>query len=339
MKAKLFILGMARRRRIVTADVVRKLGISRQTACGHLRDLVAAGKLVKTGSTRAAGYGVPSSGRSGAPTISPPLSVRYPTPGLNEDRVFREVALKLNLKRLLSERAYGIAEYAFTEMLNNAIEHSRAPSVSVLLQCRSGNFEFEVRDRGIGAFESIRRKFHFGDHFAAVEHLMKGKQTVDPVHHTGQGIFFTSKIADRFSLDSARLRWIVDHLRDDTFLEDIPNLCGTRVSFSLKQKSKRDLKKLFQDYSNDEFEFDKTKIIVHLSEKNDRHVSRSEARRLLFGLDKFRRIVLDFKRVRGIGQGFADELFRVFRLSHPHIRLEPIRMSESVAFMVNRVES
>ncbi|MFZ5475538.1 MAG: STAS-like domain-containing protein [Myxococcota bacterium] len=34
-------------------------------------------------------------------------------------------------------------------------------------------------------------------------------------------------------------------------------------------------------------------------------VSRSEARRLLHGLERFREVVLDFAGVPGVGQGFA----------------------------------
>lgn len=337
MNVKGFILKLARhRRRIVTADLVRALGISRQTAAGHLRDLVAAGKLVKTGSTKAASYRAASSGDRVAKAVLAQVSKRHPTRGLNEDRVFREIALKLNLRARLSARAYGVAEYAFTEMLNNAIEHSKASSVGVLVRCLGGNLEFDILDRGIGAFESIRRKFGFKDHFESVEHLMKGKQTVDPAHHTGQGIFFTSKIADRFALESARLRWIVDDVRDDMFLEDIEGLRGTRVSFRLKQRSRKDLRKLFLDFSNDDFEFDRTRITVRMSKPEGEHVSRSEARRLLFGLDAFQRITLDFKGVSGIGQAFADEIFRVFQSAHPDIRIEPVNMSPGVAFMVRR---
>jgi hypothetical protein len=50
-------------------------------------------------------------------------------------------------------------------------------------------------------------------------------------------------------------------------------------------------------------------------------VSRSEAKRLLANLEKFRAIVLDFRDVKSVGQGFADEVFRVFARSHPGIAM------------------
>jgi len=43
---------------------------------------------------------------------------------------------------------------------------------------------------------------------------------------------------------------------------------------------------------------------------------------------------MDFKNVRTVGQGFVDEVFRVFRNRHPHIKLEFINVSEDVQFMI-----
>jgi len=68
------------------------------------------------------------------------------------------------------------------------------------------------------------------------------------------------------------------------------------------------------------------------------YISRSQARRILVGLEKFKKIILDFDRVPNAGQAFADEIFRVFQSRHPNISIEPINMSETVGFMVKRVE-
>ena len=68
------------------------------------------------------------------------------------------------------------------------------------------------------------------------------------------------------------------------------------------------------------------------------YVSRSQARRVLTNLDKFKSIVLDFDQVPTIGQAFADEIFRVFATKHQEIQITPINMNEAVDFMVRRVE-
>lgn len=337
MDTKTAILRIVRQQGPVkTSDLVSAIGISRQTIAQHCRELVASRRLAKLHSTRNAVYVPYASRLAAAPSRVSRFAARYAIRGLEEDRVFQEADLRLGLRRRLSPAAYQIIGYAFQEMLNNAIEHSKGAVAEVSLACEAGTFRFGIRDRGIGAFESIRRKFHRKNHFEAVEHLLKGKQTTDPAHHSGQGIFFTSKIADRFALESAKVRLIVDNAIDDVILEDRPSLSGTLVTFTLKARSRKALKRLFDEYSDSAYEFDKTKVAVHVSAQVSETLSRSQARRLLFGLEKFRRIVLDFKRVRGIGQGFADEIFRVFRRAHPTIRVGAINGSPSVTFMIRR---
>ncbi|MFM8292004.1 MAG: STAS-like domain-containing protein [Planctomycetia bacterium] len=61
-----------------------------------------------------------------------------------------------------------------------------------------------------------------------------------------------------------------------------------------------------------------------------------EARRVTIGLERFRYVTIDFTGVELVGQGFCDELFRVFAGGHPQVVLAPVGMSESVAFMVER---
>ena len=65
-------------------------------------------------------------------------------------------------------------------------------------------------------------------------------------------------------------------------------------------------------------------------------VSRSEAKRLTQGLDRFRHVILDFQGVTLVGQGFADEIFRVWSRAHPQIELKAENMIPPVAFMVER---
>lgn len=321
---------------VTSGRLVQRLGISRQAAAKHLRALARGKKLMKIGSTRLARY-VPYNAKIVSKArIQDSFSAAYGLKGLEEDAVFREIELKTGLSRTLSRQAYKIAAYAFTEMLNNAIDHSKGKRASVRVNCGEENFVFEIGDKGIGAFESVRRKFGLGDAFQAVEHLLKGKQSADPKHHSGQGIFFTSKIADEFILESAKLRLIVDNRVEDVFLEDISNAKGTRVKFTLRRRTRKDLKRLFDAFSDSDYEFDKTRIMVHLSEREGEHVSRSQARRLLFGLDGFKRIVLDFKKVKGIGQGFADEIFRVYQCGRPRVQIEPVNASSAVRFMIER---
>jgi len=337
MKTKQFILEHLRKHGVIrTRDIVQALHISRQTAHQHLQELILEGKLTKEGSTLRARYR-PFSKRLkvSAPSFSGVRKIR----GLEEDRVYDEAELRLRLQQELSPEALKIARYAFTEMLNNAIAHSKAAEVEFQLSVGQGEFHFSIQDRGVGVFESIRKKFRLKDPFEAAEHLLKGKQTTDPQRHSGQGIFFTSKIADRFVLSSQKQRLITDAGRQDVFLEELrKSLRGTLVEFVLKQRTRKSLRGLFEEYSDEDYEFHKTRVTVRLSARQGGLVSRSEAKRILFGLEKFKQIVLDFSRVKGLGQGFADEVFRVFQKAHPKIRIEPVHMVPVVAYMVKRTQ-
>jgi hypothetical protein len=94
---------------------------------------------------------------------------------------------------------------------------------------------------------------------------------------------------------------------------------------------------IFRKYEDDNESFSKTEIKVTLFDRYAFLVSRSQAKMILSELDRFSRITFDFKGVDQIGQGFADEIFRVYQKSHPKITLEFINVNENVSFMINRV--
>lgn len=97
-------------------------------------------------------------------------------------------------------------------------------------------------------------------------------------------------------------------------------------------------KEIFDEYTSDDFVFNKTKITVHLAKDYLGHdfVSRSLAKRILMNVEKFKIIVLDFENIDNIGQGFADEVFRVFKNKNPDITIVPVNMNEEIEFMINR---
>ena len=80
-------------------------------------------------------------------------------------------------------------------------------------------------------------------------------------------------------------------------------------------------------------------IPIKLYREGEAWVSRSQAKHVLNGLEKFKKIVFDFNGIDLIGQGFADEIFRVFNIEHPDIILEPINMSPTVELLVKRAQN
>ncbi len=53
-------------------------------------------------------------------------------------------------------------------------------------------------------------------------------------------------------------------------------------------------------------------------------------------IEQVEEVILDFRGVTGVGQGFVDEIFRVWASAHPQVRLVPENMNEAVEFMVRR---
>jgi anti-sigma regulatory factor (Ser/Thr protein kinase) len=333
---------LSRQRSANAKELIELLGFSRQALHKHMKELIRTGKVLKHGTTRGVSYssaGVSAEGRSVPERRDMPRTYkrRFAAVSLEEHKVFEEISLFLGLRKCVNKNAYAIFEYAFTEILNNALEHSYTKNLAVSVIVDLNGLQLAVRDYGIGVFHSIREKFKLVDEAAAIGELIKGKTTTMPKKHTGEGLFFTSKSGDKMTLTSHRIDLVFDNLRKDLFVKEIRFLKGTEVTFAIGSHSKRSLDNVFREYAPAEFDyrFEKTRVYVKLFATE--YVSRSEAKRLLTGLDKFSEIVLDFKGVKSIGQGFADEIFRVFAENHPRIRLRTENVSTALIPMIGHV--
>ena len=91
------------------------------------------------------------------------------------------------------------------------------------------------------------------------------------------------------------------------------------------------------EFASEEYDFRFEKTIVTVKFSAREYVSRSEARRLLARLEMFSEVVFDFAGVRSIGQGFADEIFRVFAQSHPRIVVTCRNVDPAVEVMIRHV--
>ena len=197
-----------------------------------------------------------------------------------------------------------------------------------------------IKDNGIGIFKKIVRDHNLKNENEAIFELKKGKLTSDAENHSGEGIFFTSKVVDYFLISSFNKTFSSGS--DEYFYSIEQNrertIKGTEVILVLNKNTERTTKEIFDEYTSDDFVFNKTKITVHLAKDYLGHdfVSRSLAKRILMNVEKFKVIVLDFENIDNIGQGFADEVFRVFKNKNPDITIVPINMNEEIEFMINR---
>ena len=325
------------------ADVAQELGLSptriRQLAdAGIIPSSRTAGghRLFNLGAVRAAiaRRTLPEDPLTASMKAEPSWRHELTLLALAEDVAWRRVASDLHLD--LNTAAGRIIRYAFTEMLNNAIDHSGSQRATISWWVDTDQWTFEVRDYGVGAYVKLRDGLQLSSEFEAVQELSKGKRTTDRLRHTGEGIFFTSKAVDLFRLTSSGVRWTVDNLRHDIALGLVAAAEGTSVVCQINPQTDRKLPEVFREFTSDHA-FVRTRPAVKLFEIGTVFVSRSEARRLLDGLDAdFDTVEVDFTGVTDVGQGFVDELLRVWPATHPGKTVIPTNMNEAVEFMVQR---
>lgn len=316
----------------VRADLPRK--VSRVYVAHMLHTLVGEGRVEKRGHTRGAVYRlVPHNA----------LALSYKNRDLEEHVVQQEIETKVPVLQTLPDNVHSIFTYAFSEMLNNAIEHSRSKDVSVSIDAGGADILCTIHDHGIGVFRNVRDSRNLKNETEAIQDILKGKTTTMPRSHSGEGIFFTSKAVQLFELRSFGYVLRIDNTIPDVFVgkEEQPTK-GTLVHLTINKQTPDHLNDLFTRYTSidadSDFGFDRTEIQIKLYTVGGVFVSRSQARRVLSGLEKFKSIVLDFDKVPMVGQAFADEIFRVFQSTYPHISITSINMNDAVRLMVKRVE-
>lgn len=335
------ILGIAQKKgKVRTGDVLVVFGqtYSRQYVHRILKKLVDEKILLRGGSNRNAFYVLTENKHllSSERIIKNNL-VRI---ALEEHVVLDEIQ-QTAMYADMRENVKSILNYAFSEMLNNAIDHSNSDKIDVEVYKSEDKLIFIVNDEGVGVFRNVKNEKNLENELSAIQSILKGKTTTQPLAHSGQGIFFTSKIADKFVIESYEYVLIIDNLIKDVFVgENKLKNKGTKITFSVNLNTHKHLIDLFRKYETDKetMEFDVTEFKVKLFTMGTIYVSRSQARRVLEDLNKFNKVILDFDQVPMIGQGFADEIFRVYKIKHPDIEIVPINMNEAVKFMIERVE-
>lgn len=322
-------------------DIVRftseKFGFSRQVVNRYVRELVEQGIVESSGKTR----------KTYLLKVQEAHFQYDISPDLEEDRVWRNDVAPL--LQGIPENVRQICQYGVTEIVNNAIDHSEGKKVIVNIKWSAAEMQFLIVDDGIGIFKKIMDRLNLEDERHAILELAKGKLTTDPQRHTGEGIFFTSRLFDKFYIFSSRLLfshisgdrdWLIDGSMDVEATEAKARAAiGTMVQMIISTNSDRKIKDVMDQFTvdTDDYGFGKTIIPVALAKYGEENlVSRSQARRLLTRIDRFREVILDFDNVNTIGQAFADEVFRVWRKSNPDVLLIPLNTNQEVSQAILR---
>ena len=316
----------------IAALTAQEFGITRQAVSKHIQHLVKQNTISVKGSTKNRSYRI-------NPLVEWQLEYHL------EKNLEEDIVWQTDIKSLLSELPDNVSDiwyYGFTEIFNNAIEHSAGKKVVVQVTRKAITTEITIHDDGEGIFRKIQKELNLNDERHAVLELAKGKLTTDPENHTGEGIFFTSRMFDNFRILSGSVYFAHDYDRlEDWILESHNAVSGTCVFMELDNNTARISKHIFDNFTTDEdYGFTKTVVPVSLAQYSDEKlVSRSQAKRLLARIDKFKVVIFDFTGVEAVGQAFADEVFRVFKRQHQEIELLNINANQDVKRMISRAET
>ncbi|UDF37031.1 UNVERIFIED_ORG: DUF4325 domain-containing protein [Shinella sp. XGS7] len=328
----LWMTAAAREHSLDLADhVAERTGASRRAAQAALRRLVDAQWLRREGSSRRPVY---------HPGALRQVARSYTLYGLQEDIPWqRDFAPHFELPRHVAR----MVQHGFTELLNNAIDHSGGSSATVSLRQTPSHVQLLVSDDGCGVFDKICSRFELADAQHAMLELSKGRLTSQPEAHTGRGLFFSAQLADVFDIHAnntayQRRAWEAGGWQRGRAL---PRQ-GSSIYMAIALDTTRTLEQVMAAWSCDGsgIAFDQTTVaLALLTQAGELLESRAQARRIAARLPQFRRATLDFAGIEDIGHAFADELFRVFARSQPALELLPQNMSPRVAAMVQHARA
>jgi anti-sigma regulatory factor (Ser/Thr protein kinase) len=242
----------------------------------------------------------------------------------------------------VSQNVLQICQYGITEMINNALEHSGSETITIKASLFDNSIRFSVIDCGIGIFTKIKNDLGLDEPGYAILELVKGKFTSDPQRHSGEGIFFTSRIFDVFTIASENISFSWFKANKQFEVSKVGGVQGTAVTMEIRKDSALLLADVFNEYADPDKQpsFHKTIIPVQIMQyEGESLMSRSQAKRLMNRFDRFLEVVLDFTGVTFIGQGFADEIFRVFAQVHPQTTIIPVNCQAAVEKMIAHVKN
>ncbi len=315
----------------ISTITAAEFNISRQAAHRHVSKLVDEGLLVAKGVKRNREFALAS-------LVDIDLTFSLDNLKLAEDKIWRD--LIVNQLVDLTKNLINICQYGFTEMVNNVIDHSEGTKFDIVIKQTHKTIELRIEDDGVGIFNKIQKAFNLDDPLHSLLELSKGKLTTDPDKHTGEGIFFTSRMFDLFVIRSGKIFFAhADAMDEGDFLLEHKEhfVSGTSIKMCTSTHTERTVQQIFNKYTEN-YGFTKTLVPVFLSAYGDENlVSRSQAKRLLSRFEIFKEIILDFSKVDSIGQAFADEVFRVFKNQHPDINVYPIKTNEQITKMIKHV--
>lgn len=328
----------------IVANIHETFGVSATTVYRYLSELLKK-KIIEKNTNKKSGYELCAERK---------IFIYFPQEQhMEEDIIYHKDILPCLAD--ISDSAQKIWYHSFTEIMNNAIDHANAQTIACSVTQNKLNATILIKDDGIGIFNKIveYNKNVLGKDISedeAVGELFSGKFTTDSSNHSGEGIFFTSRLVDKFiicsdgrffshdSYDAEQLLNLFE-IETNKGADYLRKQKGTLVMMVLSNYSRRNIEKVLNDFSDPDRGFFRTQILIKNVIPNGDPVSRSQAKRLYNNFEKFEEVELDFSGIENIGQAFTHELFIVFKRNHPKVTLIVKNANSKVENMIKRVEN
>ena len=156
MLTKEDIIKFAKKRGVIkTREIASSFKVSRQYASRLTNELVLAHKFIKIGSTTKASYALPEYAKKHLEILPSKISKTFANKNLEEHVVLDKIESELPLILQQKENIRNIFTFAFSEMLNNAIEHSSTEKIKIDVKFKNNFLIF-------GTFKPNNRLFFLG---------------------------------------------------------------------------------------------------------------------------------------------------------------------------------
>ena len=140
-------------------------GITRQAINKHIQRLSSEHAIVEAGQTRNKVYKLA--------TLAEWDQTYTMMPNLAEDVVWRS-----DVSKIIGDMAANVTDiwqYGFTEIFNNALDHSAGTTINLAIRRNAVDTEMVVQDNGVGIFKKIQTELGLLDERHAILELAKGR--------------------------------------------------------------------------------------------------------------------------------------------------------------------
>ena len=222
---------------------------------------------------------------------------------LVEDKIYFQDILPL--LQIFQKRHLPYGATHLWKMMNNAIEHANAEHILCYVKKDALYTEISITDDGIGIFENIRAYLekecgYSADIQDAILELYKGKLTTQSEAHSGEGIFFVSKVLREFAIWSGQSVFTTGRYTEEKLIQSHLILyytslksIGTMVVMKLENDTTHTLKEVFDMFAPIEEGFVKTVIPLKKVCPYGEPIARSQARRVVYRLEQFKQVEFD----------------------------------------------